>query len=63
MLTLPSLLVTLVLFGLFCGGLAVAGMIGDSLERWLHGGQGEQEIVDNYPVHHATRRRLDNFPR
>jgi hypothetical protein len=55
---MPSLLVTLVLFGLFCGGLAVVGMIADWLERLASG-----ENVDNYPVRQSARVKLDNFPR
>lgn len=31
------ILLTIVLFGLFCGGLALAGWIGDSWRDWLYG--------------------------
>jgi hypothetical protein len=36
---MTTILLTIVCFGLFCGGLAIAGMIGDWLDRKMNGGE------------------------
>lgn len=34
-----DLLVVIVMFGLFCGGLALAGWIGESIHNYMNGGK------------------------